>query len=116
MAETAQKKNLKKWPRRAKGGGQKACAIANCARPYRAKGYCFFHYKKWRHGELPHPRYRTCSKPECRAKATRHGLCGKHYDEAYQTGAAAAEASPSAAATPPAEAAPAPAAPPPAAT
>jgi hypothetical protein len=49
--------------------------------PYRAKGYCYFHFKKWRQGELPHSRYRTCSKPECRQKAVRHGLCEKHEAE-----------------------------------
>jgi hypothetical protein len=40
---------------KAKGVG-KTCSVAGCKRGYRAKGYCFFHYKKWRHGELPHAR------------------------------------------------------------
>lgn len=93
----------KGWPRRAKGGGEKACTANGCKRPYRAKGYCYFHYKKWRQGELPHSRYRVCSKPECRAKATRHGLCDKHFAETYKSGSAEAPA-PAAAATPPAEA------------
>ena len=84
MAEAAQKKNTNKhknWPRKARGAGKKACCVANCKRPYRAKGYCFFHYKKWRHGELPHSRYRTCSKPDCRKKVEKRGLCGQHYAE-----------------------------------
>ena len=50
---------------------------------YRAKGCCYFHFKKWRQGELPHSRYRTCSKAECRLKAVRHGLCEKHEAEVY---------------------------------
>ena len=72
MAEEAKKTNKhKSWPRIAKGGGKKACSVAGCKRPYRAKSYCFFHYKKWRQGELPHSRYRTCSKAECRPRCSR---------------------------------------------
>jgi hypothetical protein len=104
VAETAKGK-LTQWRRQAKGGGKKACTVADCKRPYRAKGYCFFHYKKWRQGELPHSRYRTCSKAECRAKAARHGLCEKHYDEAYKAAAAPAAPAPAPAAPAPAPAA-----------
>jgi hypothetical protein len=64
--------------------------IEGCKRPYRAKRYCFFHYKKWRQGELPHSRYRTCSKAECPAKAAKAGLCDKHYAETYKKEGAAA--------------------------
>lgn len=95
MAEAAEKKKStnkhKKWPRQAKGGEGKACAVANCKRPYRAKGYCFFHYKKWRQGELPHTRYRVCSKAECRKKVAKGGLCAQHYADVYKK----AEAAPS---------------------
>lgn len=89
MAE-AQKKStnrFKKWPRQAKGGGKKPCTVAGCKRPYRAKGYCFFHYKKWRQGELPHSRYRTCSKENCRKKASKQGLCEQHLAEAKKAAA-----------------------------
>ncbi|MET0401572.1 MAG: vegetative protein [Cystobacter sp.] len=88
MAE-AQKTTLKNGPRGAKAGGKKACTVEGCKRPYRAKSYCFFHYKKWRQGDLPHSRYRTCSKPECRTKTDKAGLCTKHYAETYKTAAAA---------------------------
>ena len=67
----------KKWPRVAKAGGKKACSVAGCKRPYRAKSYCFFHYKKWRQGELPHTRYRTCSKAECRVKTSSRPACAR---------------------------------------
>ncbi len=86
---------LKKWPRTAKGGGESACSVANCKRPYRAKSYCFFHYKKWRQGELPHSRYRICSKAECRKKVLKGGLCETHFSEAKAAGAPA-EAKPAA--------------------
>ncbi len=80
----------KSWPRTAKGNGKKACTVAGCKRPYRAKSYCFFHFKKWRQGELPHSRYRTCSKAECRAKVgPKAGLCEKHYAETFKKEAAA---------------------------
>ena len=93
MAEEAKKTNKhKSWPRTAKGSGKKACSVAGCKRPYRAKSYCFFHYKKWRQGELPHSRYRTCSKADCRAKTFKAGLCEKHHAETYKKEAAAAAA------------------------
>ena len=78
-ATTPQKKG---WARQPKGSPENACTVEGCKRPYRAKGYCYFHFKKWRQGELPHSRYRTCSKAECRQKVVRHGLCEKHEAEA----------------------------------
>jgi hypothetical protein len=91
MAEEAKKTHThKSWPRHAKGGGKKACSVEGCKRPYRAKSYCFFHYKKWRQGELPHSRYRTCSKSDCRVKTFKAGLCEKHYTETYKKEAPAA--------------------------
>jgi hypothetical protein len=80
MAET-KKKSTKKAPV-AKGLGTKACAIAGCKRAYRAKGFCFFHYKKWRDGEMESKpaRYKTCSKPDCKKKVAGHGLCQAHFD------------------------------------
>ena len=95
MAETETK--IKKKTPAPKGGGKKACKVEGCKRPYRAKGYCYFHFKKWRQGELPHSRYRTCSKAECRLKAVRHGLCEKHEAEVYGKEAAAPAAAETAA-------------------
>jgi hypothetical protein len=82
------KTKAKGWGRVAKGGGDTPCGVEGCKRPYRAKGYCYFHFKKWRQGELPHSRYRTCSKAECRLKAVHHGLCEKHEAEVYGKAAA----------------------------
>ena len=45
---------------------------------------------QWRQGELPHTRYRLCSKPECRKKVLRAGLCETHFAETKKTDAAAA--------------------------
>jgi hypothetical protein len=88
MAKTAEKTTTKaargamtrKGAPHPKGGGTKTCTVASCKRAYRAKGYCFFHYKKWRREELEGvpPRYKTCKKAECRKRATQHGLCDEH--------------------------------------
>ena len=90
MADQAKTSTLKHWPRVAKSNGKKVCSIEGCKRPYRAKSYCFFHYKSWRQGALPHPRYRTCSKEECKVKVLKAGLCEKHFNEKYKKDAAAA--------------------------
>ncbi len=82
MAET---KTTKKKAPLAKGNGKKACTVAGCKRAYRAKGLCFFHYKKWRRGELEKKpgqraaRYDLCSKPDCKKKVKEHGLCEEHF-------------------------------------
>jgi hypothetical protein len=103
MPEAAKKKSTqrhKKWPRVAKRGGTLSCSVAGCKRPYRAKSFCYFHYKKWRQGELPHSRYRVCSKPECRKRVVKHGLCEQHLAEGKTAAAPAAPAAPAAEAKP----------------
>ena len=83
MAEKTNKKKAKKIAPAAKGGGKKTCTVAGCKRAYRAKGYCFFHYKKWRRGEIEGRTARwlgTCSKAECKKKAVDHGLCPEHFE------------------------------------
>jgi hypothetical protein len=65
------------------------CRVANCKRPYRARGYCVTHFKLWRRGEMSKPRYKICSKEGCRKAATaRYGLCPDHF-QAEQAGTAA---------------------------
>jgi hypothetical protein len=103
-AKTAAKSRAPRAAPRAKGNGKKSCTVAACKRGYRAKGYCFFHYKKWRRGELPHSRYNTCAQAECLKPATKHGLCETHF-------ATKAGKAPEAAKAPAAPAAPAAAAP-----
>ena len=78
---TAKVKGKKKAPA-PKAGGKKTCSVDGCKRAYRAKGLCFFHYKKWRRGELEKRpgRYRTCGKEGCKKKVVAHGLCQEHFD------------------------------------
>jgi len=103
MAETPKKKT--KAPS-AKGGGKKSCSVQGCKRAYRAKGLCFFHYKKWRRGELEKrsPRYDTCHKEACKKKIVAHGLCQEHYDAWKASRRSAKLAAAPAAAAPAAEA------------
>ncbi len=106
MAETAKSKKKAPAP---KGGGKKSCQIEGCKRAYRAKGLCFFHYKKWRRGELEKkpglgaPRYATCGKEGCKKKVVAHGLCQEHYD-AWKASRKSAKLAAAAPAAPAAEA------------
>jgi len=82
MTDTTKTKKAKKSAPKAKGGGKKTCKVQGCKRAYRAKGLCFFHYAKWRRGELEAVprRWKTCSKEECKKKVFQHGLCQEHFD------------------------------------
>jgi hypothetical protein len=84
----------------------KKCKVEGCKRPYRAKGYCVTHYKKWRRGEMGDARFRRCFAKECKEKEAARGLCQKHLDEKYGGKKTAVPE-----AVPAAPAAPAPAAP-----
>ncbi len=76
----AEKTAAKKPAKQKKSG--KPCKVQNCKRPYRAKGYCNVHYKKWRHGEFGLARYKTCKNESCRKPMKRMGMCAEHF-EAY---------------------------------
>ena len=94
MAEkTTERRKTKAHPPKGKEGLK--CGIEGCKRAYQAKGYCFFHYDKWRNGELPKARYKTCSKEGCLKKVVAHGLCAEHQKK---KGGEAAAAPPPAAA------------------
>ncbi|HTP28057.1 MAG TPA: hypothetical protein VMK12_20690 [Anaeromyxobacteraceae bacterium] len=104
MTEIEEKKSKKKAPK-PKAGGKRSCGVEGCKRAYRAKGLCFFHYKKWRRGELEKrpPRYNTCGKENCRKKIVAHGLCQEHLDAWKASRKTAKIAAVKPAAAPPAE-------------
>src|SRR5436305_14634005 len=77
MAEKTTERRKKKAPE-PKGKEGLECSIEGCKRGYQAKGYCFFHYDKWKTGELPKARYKTCSREGCLKKVVAHGLCAEH--------------------------------------
>ncbi|HZX93656.1 MAG TPA: hypothetical protein VFE90_04010 [Myxococcales bacterium] len=77
MAETTEQRRKTHAPQ-PRGKEDQKCSVEGCKRAYQAKGYCFFHYDKWRNGELPKGRYKTCSKEGCLKKVVAHGLCAEH--------------------------------------
>jgi hypothetical protein len=78
-----------------KANGQ-SCQMEGCKRAYQAKGYCFFHYDKWKAGELPKGRYKTCSREGCLKKVVAHGICAEHQPKKGGEAAAPAAAAPTA--------------------
>ena len=90
MADTTAPKRKTHAPK-AKGNDKK-CSIEGCKRAYQAKGFCFFHYDKWKAGELPKGRYKTCSNEACLKKVVAGGLCAEHQPK--KAGAAAPAAAP----------------------
>jgi hypothetical protein len=102
MAETTEKAQRKSKAPVAKGKGG-TCQVEGCKRAYQAKGYCFFHYDKWKAGDLPKGRYKTCSKEGCLKKVVAHGLCAEHQGKKEGAApAAGAAGAPPPASTPPA--------------
>src|SRR3954471_11597081 len=99
MSETKKKTH----PPAAKGAEGQKCQIEGCKRAYQAKGYCFFHYDKWKDGELPKGRYKTCSREGCKKKVVAHGLGAEPQKNRVGEAPAAAPSAPAA----PAPAAPA---------
>jgi hypothetical protein len=91
MPETTTERRKSTSPQ-AKGKEGLKCAVEGCKRAYQAKGYCFFHYDKWKRGELPKARYKTCSKEGCHKKVLAHGLCAEHQKKKASEAAAPAAA------------------------
>jgi hypothetical protein len=90
---------------------EQSCKANECSREVIAKGYCRKHYRLWKAGEMPKPRYKTCTFEKCRKQRSRGSLCDEHFaaQRGAKSDAAAAPAAPAAASAPPA-AEPAPAA------
>jgi hypothetical protein len=76
------------------------CKDKDCSREVVARGYCRKHYRLWKAGEMPKPRYKTCSFEKCRKHWFRGSLCEEHFIAAR--GAAKGAASAPAAAPAPA--------------
>ena len=72
------------------------CAVPDCGKPLKAKGFCQTHYYRWRtYGDpltVPEPRKRaTCTVPDCGRPAAGRGLCGTHWQRWKTTGDAQAD-------------------------
>ena len=85
--------------------GGATCKIQSCKRAYRAKGYCGFHYKEWRHGKFGVARYKPCKDNGCFKPMglSRHGYCEEHFQSYYVKGVEHAKAPAPAPAAKPAE-------------
>jgi len=79
------------------------CKANDCAREIIAKGYCRKHYRLWKAGEMPKPRYKTCTFEKCHKQRFGGSLCEEHFKAARGAPAGAAGTTPAA---PPAAAAP----------
>jgi len=60
-------------------GNKGTCKADGCDKEVRAKGYCERHYRQWRKGKLPKPRYKSCHQEGCRKPISRRGLCEEHF-------------------------------------
>lgn len=59
-------------------GAKGTCKFSGCSGDAVGKGYCKRHYRKWKRGELPKARYKTCHHPGCRKRQERAGRCAEH--------------------------------------
>jgi len=77
------------------------CKAPECNKEVQARGYCPRHYRQWRKGKLPKPRYKSCNAEGCHKPQTRRGLCPEHFAKEYgksRKAAGAAAAAPAGAA------------------
>jgi len=74
------------------------CKATDCNHEVIARGYCRKHYRLWKAGEMPKPRYKTCTQEKCRKPRFRGSLCEEHWTAVHGKKAepAAAPAAPAA--------------------
>jgi hypothetical protein len=66
------------------------CKASDCERAVIAKGYCRKHYRLWKRGAMPKPRYKTCTFENCRRRRSRGSLCQEHSTARVSAGSAGA--------------------------
>jgi hypothetical protein len=66
------------------------CKASDCNRQVVAKGYCRKHYRLWKRGEMPKPRYKICTEEKCRKPRAHGSLCEEHFNAKRRAPAAAA--------------------------
>jgi len=55
------------------------CKASECNRQVVGKGYCRKHYRLWKRGEMPKPRYKTCTAEKCHKPRFQGSLCEEHF-------------------------------------
>ena len=68
------------------------CKTAECNHTVVGKGYCRKHYRLWKAGEMPKPRYKTCTAEKCRKPRVHGSLCEEHFQAERRTPASPATA------------------------
>jgi hypothetical protein len=76
------------------------CKAADCNHEVIGKGYCRKHYRLWKAGEMPKPRYKICTEEKCRKPRFRASLCEEHWNAVHGKKAEAAAPAPAAPAAP----------------
>jgi hypothetical protein len=66
------------------------CKASDCNNQIVAKGYCRKHYRLWKKGEMPKPRYKTCTEEKCRKPRFHGSLCEEHFKATRPAAPAAA--------------------------
>jgi hypothetical protein len=56
------------------------CKASDCDRQVVGKGYCRKHYRLWKAGAMPKPRYKTCTAEKCRKPRAHGSLCEEHFN------------------------------------
>lgn len=69
----------------------KSCSIEGCERPHEARGWCSYHYKRWRAYGDPlaadrRTKNRICSVDGCERKHAARGLCHTHWMRWHEHG------------------------------
>jgi len=57
-----------------------SCKASDCARQVVGKGYCRKHYRLWKAGGMPKPRYKICTTEKCRKPRAHGSLCEEHFN------------------------------------
>jgi hypothetical protein len=65
------------------------CKAADCSHAVISRGYCRKHFRLWKRGEMPKPRYSTCTQEKCRKPRFKGSLCEEHYNAARSKKSAA---------------------------
>jgi len=63
--------------------GKGICRVEGCSGAVKGKRYCARHYRLWRKGRMPKPRYKTCHAEGCHKRLARRGLCAEHFAKEY---------------------------------
>jgi hypothetical protein len=74
------------------------CKATDCDHQAVGKGYCRKHYRLWKAGEMPKPRYKICTEEKCRKPRAHGSLCEEHFNAKRRAPAAATAPAPAASA------------------